>query len=162
MMKDTDGVFYLRANRKETCQLYEEGSKFELGKGNLLRDGTDVTIIASGIEVAQALEAADILASEGIQAAVIDMFCWRPIDEDIICRYAEKTGAIVTAENHATATGLGSAVARVVAKKCPVPMEFVGVDERYGEVGSIPFLMKKFGMDATSIVEKAKQAIARK
>lgn len=162
LMKDTDGIFYLRTNRKETHPIYEQGSKFELGKGNLLREGTDVTLIASGIEVAQSLEAAELLSKEGIEASVVDMFCWRPIDRELIEACARKTGAIVTAENHCTATGLGAAVARVTAETYPVPLEMIGVVERYGEVGSIPFLMKKFHMDAESIAEKAKAVIARK
>lgn len=162
MAKETYGVFYLRVNRKEKLQIYEEGTKFEFGKGKLLREGTDVTLIASGIEVAQSLEAAKILEKEGISARVIDMFCWRPIDEELIAESAEKTGAIVTAENHCTATGLGSAVARVVAQKKPVPMEMIGVVERYGEVGSIPYLMEKFHMDAASIADAARKAVSRK
>ena len=108
------------------------------------------------------MEAAKILEKEGISARVVDMFCWRPIDEELIVESAEKTGAIVTAENHCTATGLGSAVARVITQHRPVPMEMIGVVERYGEVGSIPYLMEKFHMDAVSIAEAARKVVSRK
>lgn len=162
MMKDTYGVFYLRSNRKETHQIYSEGSKFEFGKGNILSEGKDVTIIASGIEVVQAQNAANELAKEGVFATVIDMFCWRPLDKTLIKTCAEKTGAIVVAENHNTANGLGAAVAKAVGELCPVPLGFIGVDERYGEVGSIPFLMKKFSMDSNSIVSRVHETIRRK
>lgn len=161
-VKDTYGVFYLRVNRKQERQLYETGSQFELGKGNLLREGSDATIIASGIEVFEALDAAELLAQEGIHVRVVDMFCWKPIDRGLIAECAAKTGAIVTAENHTTANGLGSAVSMVVAETCPVPMGFVGVHERFGEVGSIPFLIKKFGMDAVGIAGRVRETIARK
>lgn len=161
-IKDTRGVFYLRINRKNERQLYQKDAQFTLGKGNVLREGTDATIIASGIEVYEALDAADLLAKEGIEVRVVDMFCWRPIDRELVAESAQKTGAIVTAENHVVATGLGSAVAHVVAEECPVPMGYIGVQERYGEVGSIPYLLKTFGMDAASIAEKVRQTIARK
>lgn len=161
-VKHTPGVFYIRTNRKEERQLYKEGTPFELGKGNVLQDGRDATIIASGIEVYEALDAAKILEEKGIYVRVVDMFCWRPVDKELIIRCARETGAIVTAENHTTATGLGSAVASVVVNNDPVPMEFVGVTERFGEVGSIAFLQKKFKMDAQSIVKKVETVIGRK
>lgn len=161
-MAQRRGVFYLRSNRKETRWLYDEASTFELGKGNVLRDGTDVTLIASGIEVYEALDAAELLQDQGISARVVDMFCWRPIDRELIVRCAQETGAIVTAENHAVASGLGSAVANVVVQEYPVPMSFIGVNERFGEVGSIAFLQKKFCMDAQSIAAQALAVINRK
>ncbi len=162
MMKDTYGVFYLRSHRKADKQIYAEDAKFEFGKGCLLREGTDATIIASGIEVEQAMIAADVLQEEGISVRVIDMWCWRPIDRELIIESAQKTGAIVTAENHVLATGLGSAVARVVAEECPVPMGYIGINEHYGEVGSVAFLMEKFKMDAASIADKVRLVIAKK
>ncbi len=161
-IKNTSGVFYVRTNRKEDREIYEKDTVFELGKGKVLRDGADAAIIASGIEVYEALEAAEMLEKENLSVRVVDMFCWRPIDQELILQCAEETGAIVTAENHVTATGLGSAVANVIVNNCPVPMEFVGVRERFGEVGSIPFLMKKFEMDASAIAEKVRKAVERK
>ncbi|MCI8598963.1 MAG: transketolase family protein [Lachnospiraceae bacterium] len=161
-VKNTPGVFYIRTNRKEERKLYEGDTTFQLGKGNVLQDGRDVTIIASGIEVYEALDAAKLLEEKGISVRVVDMFCWRPVDKELVIRCAKETGAIVTAENHATSTGLGSAVANVVVNNCPVPMEFIGVTERFGEVGSIAFLQKKFNMDAQSIVKKVEIVIGRK
>jgi transketolase len=133
-VKNTPGVFYIRTNRKEERKLYEGDTTFQLGKGNVLQDGRDVTIIASGIEVYEALDAAKLLEEKGISVRVVDMFCWRPVDKELVIRCAKETGAIVTAENHATSTGLGSAVANVVVNNCPVPMEFIGVTERFGAV----------------------------
>lgn len=162
LMKETYGVCYLRANRKCEKQIYEEGSSFAFGKGCLLREGNDATIIASGIEVGEARKAAALLEKEGISVRVIDMFCWKPLDRELIIESAQKTGAIVVAENHATASGLGSAVANVVVQECPVPMRFIGVRERFGEVGSIPYLQKKFEMDDESIARQVREVLKQK
>lgn len=159
---DSYGVFYIRQFRRCTDAVYTEDSTFTLGKGNLLRDGSDATIIAAGIEVPEALKAAELLAEEGLQIRVVDMFTWKPLDEELIVDCASKTGAIVTAENHCLATGLGSAVASVVTKTVPVPMEMIGVDEQYGEVGDLSYLMKKFNLTAEDIAAKVRKAIARK
>jgi transketolase len=119
------GLKYIRLGRKEVIGVYEAGSDFDVGKAALLRDGSDVTIIASGIMVAEALKAAGTLAAEGIQALVLDMFTVKPVDAEAIIAAAQKTGAIVTAENHNVIGGLGSAVADVLVKHNPVPMEIV-------------------------------------
>ena len=161
-IKDTYGMFYIRLYRKAPVKIYEEGSDFTIGKGVVVRQGTDVTIIASGIEVAEALKAAEILAAEGIQAKVIDMFTWKPIDEALITSSAEETGAIVVAENHSVNCGLGKEVARVVVQTCPVPMRFVGYQNCFGEVGPTPYLMERFHLTADDIVSAAKESMKQK
>lgn len=153
---------YIRSNRKVNEAIYDGSTEFTLGKGILLREGKDATIIASGIEVAEALKAAEILAAQNVSVSVVDMFTWRPLDQDLVERCARETGCIVTAENHCIASGLGRAVAASVAKTCPVPMDFIGVNETYGEVGSQDYLMDRFQMGATHIAEKVLETIARK
>ena len=153
---------FMRMVRKGIVKVYEDGSDFEIGKGVTLKEGKDVTIIASGIMVDEALKAEETLAAEGISAKVIDMFTWKPIDEELIVASAKETGAIVTAENHQVKCGLGSAVAQVVAKNTPVPMEMVGVEDRFGQVGAQNFLQEEYGLTAAHIVEAAKKAISRK
>ena len=133
-----------------------------IGKGVTLKEGKDVAIIASGIMVDEALKAQEQLAAEGISAKVIDMFTWKPLDEQLILDSAAECGAIVTAENHQVKVGLGSAVANVVIKNNPVPMEMVGVEDRFGQVGAESFLREEYGLTAAHIVEAAKKAIARK
>ena len=127
-----------------------------------LRSGTDVTIMATGVCVAEALKAADQLAQEGIRAAVVNMFTIKPIDREAVERYAKETGAIVTAENHSIYNGLSSAVAEVLAETCPVPMERVGVQDRFGQVGTVDYLREVYQLDAKTIREKALKAISRK
>ena len=160
--KNTYGVFYISLSRKKAAKIYEDGSKFEIGKAAMLREGTDVTLFATGICVAEALKAADRLAAEGISAAVSNMFTIKPIDKEAIIAAAIKTGAIVTAENHNIINGLGSAVAEVLSENAPVPLERVGVDDLFGEVGDVGYLMKRFHLTADDIVAKAKKAISRK
>ena len=159
---NTYGVFYVRQFRRCVDAVYTPDSTFEIGKGNVLREGTDATIIASGIEVPEALTAAEILEEKGVQVRVVDMFTWKPLDKELIIESACKTGAIVTAENHYLATGLGHAVSAVVVENCPVPMGFIGVDEQFGEVGDLPFLKKKFKMTAEDIAEKVIETIQKK
>ncbi|MBR5708837.1 MAG: transketolase family protein [Oscillospiraceae bacterium] len=161
-LADVYGVYYMRMARKSSIAVYEPGSTFEIGKGNLLRNGTDVTIIASGIMVAEALKAASALESDGVSARVVDMFTWKPIDVELIADCAEKTGAIVTAENHNIYGGLGAAVSEAVVRSCPVPMEFVGVTDRFGQVGTEDFLRVEYGLTAENIAAAAKRAIERK
>ena len=161
-LADLYGVYYIRMARKNAISVYEEGSTFQIGKGNVLRDGADVTIIASGIMVAEALTAAEILAAAGISARVVDMFTWKPMDTELVGKCAAETGAIVTAENHNTVGGLGAAVAEAMAKTCPCPMEMVGTDDRFGQVGTEDFLRKEYDLTADRIVRSAKAVIARK
>jgi transketolase len=156
------GLFYIRLLRKNSVKIYEEGSTFEIGKGVTLREGKDVTIISTGIMVKEALDAAQMLASEGISAKVINMFTLKPIDKELIIESARETGAIVTAENHSIINALGSAVAEVLSENIPVPLERVGVKDLFGEVGPVAYLREKFELTAEEIVIKAKKAIARK
>lgn len=161
-MAHTEGAMYLRLVRKGVKQVYQAGASFEIGKAATIREGTDVTIIASGFCVSEALGAADLLAAEGISASVLDMFTWKPIDAEAILAEAAKTGAIVTAENHNVHNGLGSAVAEVLSKNAPTPLEMVGVQDEFGEVGPVEYLRERFGLTDVSIAQAAKRAMARK
>ncbi|HIX11470.1 MAG TPA: transketolase family protein [Candidatus Agathobaculum pullistercoris] len=153
---------YMRLIRKGFTTVYADGSEFEIGKGVTLKTGTDVTIIASGIMVDEALKAEELLAKDGISARVIDMHTWKPLDEEIIIRAAQETGCIVTAENHQVSCGLGSAVSNVLTEKCLVPLECIGIQNRFGQVGPQDFLMKEYNLTAEDIAAAAKKAIARK
>lgn len=158
----TYGMFYLRMPRKTVYQIYEEGSRFTIGKGEIIREGTDVTLIAVGLEVVQALRAAQMLEDEGISARVVDMFTIKPIDKELIALCAEETGAIVTCENESIIGGLGSAVAETICETKLVPLERIGVHDEFGEVGPQSYLEERFKLTAVDIVEKAKKAISRK
>ena len=155
-----EGFYWVRTVRKQAVKVYEEGSHFTIGRGCVVRDGTDVTLIANGIMVAEAIRAAAMLEGQGISAAVIDMFTLKPIDKDLICEYAEKTGRIVTCENHSIHNGLGSAVAEVLAEHCPNPLRRVGVQERYGQVGTQEYLQQEYGLTAEHILAAAQQLMA--
>lgn len=159
---DYPGAVYIRMFRKKAEKIYDDGLDFKLGKAVTLREGKDVTLVASGIMVARALKAADELAAEGISARVVNIHTWKPIDEDAIVESVKATGAIVTCENHSTYGGLGSAVAEVVVEKCPAPMELIGVKNSFGEVGKEAYLSEKFGLTVADIVAAAKKAVARK
>lgn len=161
-VKSAYGLHYIRMNRKDAAVIYEEGTDFEIGKGLLLRDGKDITLIASGMMVEKTLEAAALLQAEGIGAKVIDMFTWKPLDEALILEAAAQTGAVVTVENHRTATGLGSAVSNLLSEKYPVPVGKIGVGNVYGEVGVLPYLLERFHMTPEDIAAKAKETIQRK
>ncbi len=159
---DYPGAVYIRLFRKKAEHVFDDVPDFQLGKATKVRDGKDVTLIASGIMVSRAIAAADELAKEGISAAVLNMHTWKPIDEDAIAEAVKNTGAIVTCENHATNGGLGSAVAEVVVEKCPAPVELVGVKNSFGEVGKNAYLSEKFHLTTADIIAAAKKAIARK
>jgi len=161
-LADVYGVYYIRMARKNAVGIYEEGSTFEIGKGNQLRNGTDVTVIASGIMVAEAMKAAEMLADQGVSVRVVDMFTWKPIDTELVARCAEETGAIVTAENHNIFGGLGAAVAEACVKTVPVPIEMVGIKDQFGQVGTEDYLRKAYNLTAEAIVDAAKKAIERK
>ena len=156
------GMFYVRLVRKECVKVYEDGTQFEWGKAVTLKDGKDVTIISSGYCVSESLKAADILEKDGISARVINMYCWKPVDEEAVNKAAKETGAIVTAENHNVINGLGSAVAEVLVKNKPVPMEMIGSQDEFGEVGKLPYLSERYKMNAQYIADAAKKAMARK
>ena len=156
------GPVYIRLLRRSAEKIFEEGCGFQLGKGIILTEGNDVTIFASGIMTAEALEAGKLLSQEGINAEIINIHTIKPLDTELIIKSALKTGAVVTAENHSIINGLGSAVAETLVENCPVPMQRVGVKDHFGEVGSTEFLKEKYGLKAVDIVQAAKKAIARK
>ena len=157
-----EGPVYLRFGRLPSPEVYESEISFTIGKGSVVRDGADVTLIAVGDMVARCREAAAKLAEEGISAAVINMASIKPIDAELICQYAEKTGCIVTAEDHNVKGGLGGAVAEVVVANKPVPMEFVGIQDVFGRSGSPAELSEVYGLTVDTVVAAAKKAIARK
>ncbi len=156
------GMTYIRFPRKSKKTCYWADQEFEIGKGVVIAEGSDVTLIASGIEVFEAIVAADKLAAMGISAEVIDMFTIKPLDEELVINSAKKTGAIVTAENHNIIGGLGSAVAEALGERFPVPMKRIGSRDHFGEVGDQRFLMEKFRMSADDIVQAAKELVADK
>ena len=158
-----DGPVYMRFGRLAVPVFNDKDTyKFEVGKGIQLKDGKDVTIIASGLMVNEARIAADTLEAEGISARVINIHTIKPLDKDIICKAAKETGVIVTAEEHSVIGGLGSAVAETVTECCPVPVVKVGVNDVFGHSGPAVELLKEFGLSAENIVQKAKYAITLK
>ena len=156
------GMFYIRLLRNNAIKIYENGQVFKIGKAIKIKDGEDLTIIANGIMVFEALKSANLLKKKGISARVIDMFTLKPIDKETIINCAEETGAIVTAENHNIINGLGSAVAEVLVENCPVPMERIGVNDLFGEVGPVEYLKERFELTADDIVKKAIDILNRK
>ncbi len=159
----TYGPFYMRFGRAAVEVINDSPDyRFEIGKGVLLRDGADVTIVATGIMVSMALEAAEALAKEGIDARVINIHTIKPIDKDIIIKAAKETGAIVSAEEHNIIGGLGSAVAEVLCESCPVPMLRVGVEDRFGKSGKVPPLLDEYGLTAENIANKARATLKMK
>lgn len=158
-----NGPVYMRFGRLAVENFNDKDNyKFELGKGIELRDGKDLTIIATGLMVGEARKAADILEAKGISARVINMHTIKPIDKDIICKAAKETGVIVTAEEHSVIGGLGSAVAEVVTECCPVPVIKVGVNDVFGHSGPAVDLLKEFGLCAENIAKKAEEALSLK
>lgn len=161
-MKDNYGMYYMRLVRKSCMKIYEEGSEFEIGRAVTVKEGQDAAVIASGYCVAEAVKAAGILETEGIKVRVIDMFTWKPVDKEAVVKAAKETGAIVTAENHNVLNGLGSAVAEVLAKHSPAPMEMIGIQDEFGEVGNLDYLAERFGLKAENIAAAVRKAIERK
>lgn len=160
--KDKYGVFYIRLSRKKAEKIFTDGSTFEIGKAAKLREGRDATIFATGISVADSLRAADMLAAEGISAGVSNLFTIKPVDRDAIVEAAKATGAIVTAENHNVIGGLGSAVSEVLTDTVCCPLERVGVQDRFGEVGDVNYLKKALHLTAGDIAAAVRRVIARK
>lgn len=159
----TDGPFYLRFGRYAVPVVHDpDGYKFELGKGEMLREGTAATVIATGFMVPVALDAAEKLAAEGISARVVNIHTIKPLDTEIIARAAKETGAIVTAEEHNIIGGLGSAVAEAVSEACPVPVLRVGVEDTFGRSGKVPPLLEMYGLTADNIADKVRKAIKMK
>ncbi len=162
LMAKHEGPVYLRTGRPKAAIIYKDGDTFEIGKAKLLRDGKDVTVIAIGLLVIEALIAADQLEAEGISVRVVDMFCVKPIDVDMIAKCAKETGAIITAEEHLIGTGLSGHVAQVVAQTTPVPMEYIGIDDTYAESGKPDDLLDKYGLRAKNIVDAIHKVLKRK
>ncbi len=155
-----EGPVYLRFGRAAVPVINDTSNyKFEIGKGVALREGTDVTIIASGITVASALEAADMLAADGISAEVINIHTIKPLDEELVVGSAKKTGKVVTAEEHSVIGGLGSAVCDCLSQKCPTPVFKIGMQDVFGESGSANALVAKYGLDGKSIYESTKEFV---
>ena len=161
---DYEGPAYMRLGRLAVDTVTDaiEGYKFELGKGAVLKDGSDVTIIAVGMMVQESLKAAELLAAEGISARVINMHTIKPLDNELVLKAAAETGAIVTSEEANIMGGLGSAVCELVAENCPVPVVRHGVNDEFGRSGKAPLVLKAFGLTAEVIAEKAKLAISKK
>ena len=159
-----DGPAYMRLGRLAVETVTDEipGYRFELGKGAVLRDGTDVTIIATGMNVQMALKAAELLAAEGISARVIDMHTIKPLDEELVLKAAKETGCIVTSEEANVLGGLGAAVAEYLSENYPVPVVRHGVNDEFGRSGKAPLVMKAYHLTPEGIAAKAKQAIALK
>jgi transketolase len=157
-----DGPVYLRLSRNEIPPIYSAGVSYTIGKGIILREGSDATIIANGYMVTKALEAAELLVREGIKAEVIDMHTVKPIDADLILQSARKTGAVVTVEEHSMYGGLGSAVAEVLGAGHPVPLEVLGIRDVFGESGAYEEILNKHGLDKSAVVTGVKKVIARK
>ena len=157
-----DGPVYLRFGRLGVPVIFDENYKFELGKGVMLNDGTDVTIIATGLMVEAAINAEKMLKAEGISARVVNIHTIKPIDREIIIKAAKDTGAVVTCEEHNIIGGLGSAVAEVLSEECPVPMERIGVKDEFGKSGVPAQLLKEYGLTAEDIVAAAKRVINKK
>ncbi len=160
---NTSGPFYLRFGRYAVPVINDTPDyKFELGKGRTMADGSDVTIVATGLMVSMALEARALLSEKGICARVINIHTIKPIDAEIITKAAKETGAIVTAEEHNIIGGLGSAVAEVVGESTPVPVVRVGMKDTYGHSGSVPALLEEYGLTPATIAQAAEKAIGLK
>jgi len=153
------GPVYVRLGRAAVPVFYDEGSDIKIGKGNLIKDGKDVTVIATGIMVSKAMAAAEILGGKGVDVRVIDIHTIKPIDKEIIIKAAQETKGIVTAEEHSVIGGLGGAVAEVTAENCPARVEFVGQKDVYGESGKPDELLNKYGMDVEDIVRGLERII---
>jgi transketolase len=157
-----DGPVYMRSGRSKTRRILGADYRFEIGKGRVLREGRDVTIVACGVQVARALDAAEMLAADGIAARVVNMSTLKPLDKELVARCVEETSCLVTAEDHNVHGGLGSAVAEVVVQDRPCPIEMVGVQDTFGESGEPDELAEKYGLTGPYIAAAARRVIDRK
>jgi transketolase len=157
-----EGPVYMRTGRSPAMRVFGDDHTFEIGKGKIVRDGSDVTIVACGVEVSRALEGAKLLEQDGVSARVVNMATIKPIDSELLARCAEETGAIVTAEDHNIHGGLGGAVAESLATTRPCPIEFIGIKDVFGASGEPEELATLYGLTAPHIAKAAKRAIARK
>ena len=158
------GIYYIRLMRKSKDQFYEEGTSFEIGRASILKGGEDLSVITCGtVCIREALRAAELLEKDGIHVRIIDMFTVKPLDREAVLKAAAETGAIITLENHNIYNGLGSAVAEVIAESgLSIPFKRMGVPDSVGEVGTLDYLLQKFGMDADAVAGTAKELLARK
>lgn len=162
IIAETYGVFYVRYPRRMTVPVYDDNEDFTIGKAKLLKDGSDITIIASGLTVSESINAAKMLEADGISARVVDMFTIKPIDREIIIDSALKTGVILTVENHNVIGGLGSAVSEVLSENCPTLLKRMGVNEEFGEVGTQDYLADRYKLTAKYIYEESKNLLKKK
>ena len=156
------GVHYIRVGRKQLARVYEDGSELPIGKAAVLREGSDAVIFAAGIMLHEAMKAASALERKGISVSVVDCYSIKPLDEETVAAYAEKTGAVIVAENANRHGGLYSAVLEVLAERCPVPAGNVSVEDEFGEVGTQGYLQQRFGLTAEHIAAKTEEVLARK
>ncbi|MBM2839280.1 MAG: tklB-1 [Deltaproteobacteria bacterium] len=160
------GPVYVRLSRGKSPVIFDDSYSFEIGKGVVLKDGKDVSLIACGVMVYKALQAADVLGKEGVSARVINISSIKPIDADLIIRVARETGCVVTAEEHSIIGGLGGAVAEVLAENCPVPVKRVGIEDKFGTSGDTDLLMEVYGLTdgltSENIAKAAREVIKRK
>ncbi|MCI8468697.1 MAG: transketolase family protein [Eggerthellaceae bacterium] len=156
----TPGPVYVRMGRASVPCVYDDDVELDIGRAYVLREGSDVTIIACGVEIREALAAAEALAAEGVSAEVIDAFSVKPLDEETILASVAKTGRVVVAEEHSVIGGLGSAVAELLAARRPAPVAFVGVRDRFGKSGEFEELLSYFGLDSAAVVEAVKSVLA--
>ena len=157
-----DGPVYIRLFRKVIDDVFSENYKFDLFKADVYKAGKDVSIFATGIMMQESVKALELLKAEGIDAELINLHTIKPLDEDAIVASVKKTGCAVVAENHNVLGGLSAAVAQVTSEKCPVPLRYVGIQDRFGQVGKLPELMREYSMTAEDIVNAAKSAITAK
>ena len=156
------GPVYIRLSRAAMPDVYAPGAPFAIGRGTVLREGADVTLVAYGLMVSHCLQAAEQLVREGISAEVVDMVTIKPLDGELLLQSARKTRAVVTAEEHSIVGGLGSAVAETLSAEYPVPLETIGIQDRFGESGPYPELLEALGLGVDDILRAAKRALARK
>jgi transketolase len=156
-----EGAVYMRTGRSDTQRILGEDYQFEIGRGKILKDGGDITIMGCGVTTSRALHAAELLEKDGISTRVVNMSTIKPIDEELVIKCSNETNGIVTVEDHNILGGLGSAVAEVVVKNTPIPMEFVGVNDSFGESGEPNELAEKYGIDSNGIVAGVKRLLGR-
>lgn len=162
-VKDRSGLTYMRSTRKSYKKIYQADSSFEIGKGNLVKTGHDVTVIAAGLMVSEAMEAATELEKEGISVRVVDMFTIKPLDAELVLKCATETGAIITTENHNVIGGLGDAVASVLMESgIPCVFKKHGVMDRFGQVGPVEYLQEVYGLTADNLKEVIRDINSRK
>ena len=158
---EMNGPVYMRFGRAATPVFHDEGYQFQIGKGEVVQDGTDIAIIATGIMVPEAIEAGKALAEAGISARVINMATIKPLDSELVLKAAKECGKIVTVEEHSVIGGLGEAVCSVVAENCPVPVKRIGVNDEFGHSGPAAALLKQFGLCADNIAAQAKKMLGK-